>query len=77
MNEGEEHILQERIRIAELVAKFRKEKGLSTYQLAELTGLRQPHISRLEKGKMNMSIDTLNKIAAALGVTVEFLEKSN
>lgn len=70
----EEHLLQERERIGLLVAKIRKEKGLSTYQLAGLTGLRQPHISRLEKGKMNMSIDTLNKIAIVFEMSVEFLK---
>ncbi|MDR2449008.1 MAG: helix-turn-helix domain-containing protein [Prevotellaceae bacterium] len=65
------YILQERIRIGQIFAKIRKEKGLSTYQLAELTGIRQPHISRLENGRSNASTDTINKVASALGVRIE------
>lgn len=69
---SKEHILlQERIRLGKLLAKIRKEKGLSTYQLAELTGIRQPHISRLENGRSNASTDTINKVASALGVRIE------
>ncbi|MDR2358786.1 MAG: helix-turn-helix domain-containing protein [Prevotellaceae bacterium] len=69
---SKEHILlQERIRLGKLLAKIRKEKGLSTYQLAELTGIRQPHISWLENGRSNASTDTINKVASALGVRIE------
>lgn len=52
---------------------LRTNKGLTQTQLAELIGLDQSHISKLETGTTKPSYDTLTKLAAALGVTVASL----
>jgi transcriptional regulator with XRE-family HTH domain len=53
--------------IAERVAERRKELGLSQAQLAELVDTTQSAIARLESGGRPPRIDTLLRIANALG----------
>lgn len=48
----------------------REQKGLSQRDLAELSGVRQPAIARLESMKSTPQIDTLFKILAPLGYTL-------
>lgn len=48
----------------------REEKGLSQRDLAELSGVKQPAIARLESMKSTPQIDTLLKILAPLGYTL-------
>tara|TARA_B100001765_G_C19445083_1_gene311901 strand:+ start:75 stop:686 length:612 start_codon:yes stop_codon:yes gene_type:complete len=54
------------------LARIRKTRGFSQAKLAELSGVKQATISRIESGTNNPSLDTADKIAAALQVsTVE------
>ncbi len=55
--------------IGKLIAA-REAKGLSQKQLAELAGLKQPAIARLESMKTTPQIDTLFKILEPLGYTL-------
>lgn len=50
--------------------KYRTEKELSQEDLAELCGLHRTYISDIERGERNISIDNIEKIAAALEVSV-------
>ncbi|ENZ75597.1 hypothetical protein OR214_04582 [Ralstonia pickettii OR214] len=52
------------------IRTMRLNAGLSQTQLAELTGLSQPQIATIERPNSNPTIDTLKKIAEALGVRV-------
>lgn len=57
----------------ELIGKIisaREAKGLSQRDLAELTGIKQPAIARMESMKVIPKIDTLFKILAPLGYTL-------
>lgn len=57
-----------------MVADKRQEKGISQNQLAKLCNVPQSVISDIESGKTKAPrIDTLQAIAAALGVTVDEL----
>lgn len=49
---------------------------LSQAQLAEMVGMRQPAISRLERGDYNTTVGTLLKVTAALGLELEFSPRS-
>lgn len=49
----------------------REEKGYSTGMLAELTGLKQPNIERIEVGKYQPNLVTLVRIAEALGMRLD------
>lgn len=55
-------------RIGRRLAALRKELGFTMRDLAELTGLSQGHISRLENGRQGFRARTLIRIAEALGV---------
>ena len=48
----------------------REEKGLSQRELANLSGVKQPAIARMESMKSTPQIDTLLKILAPLGYTL-------
>jgi len=52
--------------------ELRKNKNLTQAQLAEKTGIEKGQISRIENGKYNLTLATINKIAAALGAKVNF-----
>ena len=48
----------------------REKKGMSQRELAELSGVKQPAIARLESMKATPQIDTLIKILHPLGYTL-------
>lgn len=50
--------------------KAREEKGLSQRELAELSGVKQPAIARVESMRTTPQIDTLFKILIPLGYTL-------
>ncbi len=51
----------------------REEKGLSQRELAEISGVKQPAIARLESLKATPQIDTLFKVLHPLGYTIEIV----
>lgn len=55
--------------ISEMI-KAREEKGISQKKLEELSGVKQPVIARLEKGKTIPQIETVLKVLGALGKTL-------
>lgn len=57
------------------IRKYRKEKGITSAQLAELVGLSHDFIRQIqsEKAGYNFSVDTLYKISVALGVGMDKL----
>lgn len=55
-------------RIGEKIREGRKAKSLTLAQLAERTGLSVGFLSQIELGKNSASVDTLYRIATALGV---------
>lgn len=64
---------QHRRLLGEAVRAKRKKTGLSQEKLAEKAGLSTVFISRVERGKESPSVDSLVKIARALGVRVRDL----
>ena len=58
-----------RIEFGKLI-EAREEKGLSQRGLAELIGMKQPQIARLESMKGSPQLDTLFKVLTPLGYTL-------
>lgn len=54
----------------EKLKALRKERKLTTYKLAELSGLPQSTISKLENGRRRIDTEVLSKITKVLNVTV-------
>ena len=55
------------LEIAYQILQLRKKKHISQAQLAKKIGTKQSNVARIESGQQNLSIDTLEKIAGALG----------
>ncbi len=55
--------------IGEKIRKIRKSCGLSQMELAERVGVSFQQIQKYEKGKDRISVDRLQQIAEALGVS--------
>jgi uncharacterized protein len=51
----------------DLVRDLRLRRTMSQRELAELAGTRQAAISRIERGLVSPSVDTLERIVAAMG----------
>lgn len=62
--------------IGENIKYIRKSKGLTQRELAEKIGVTDSAITRYEKGDREPNIETLNKIATALEVTINDLIKN-
>lgn len=57
--------------VGRVIHLMRKEKGLCQSELATLTGLKQPNLSRIENGLVAPRHSTLDRIAKAMGVEAE------
>lgn len=68
--------MNERKRIGEKIREERKKKGLTQEMLAEKTGMQRINISRIEQCKCSAGFDTLQRIAEALDMKVDFVKKS-
>lgn len=55
------------------IREIRKAKQMTQVELARLAKVSQPHIHDLENGYRRASPETMERIAAALGVTVQEL----
>jgi transcriptional regulator with XRE-family HTH domain len=61
------------MRIQDKIKTNRKNKGLSQKQLAEMVGINTSHLSRLENGRYQPSVEVLKKLADALQVSTDYL----
>lgn len=52
------------------LVQARRRHGLSQREIAELTGMTQANISRIERDKVSPSLSTLNRILEAMGETL-------
>ena len=75
--EDEQMIALEKELIMTLV-KIREEKGLTQAQMAELCGVSQPTIARMERSTHSPQLDSLFKVLVPLGYTLQIVAlKSN
>lgn len=56
----------------EKLKSIRIEKGLTTYELSELTGIPQSTISKMENGKRKIETDSIQILAKAFNVPVSY-----
>jgi len=57
-----------RVLVGERIRSLRKERGWSQEELGEKADLHHTYVGAVERGEKNASIDTLDKIADALGI---------
>lgn len=56
------------VRFGERLRKVRTAKGVSQEALAAKAGLHRTYVSSVERGKRNISLVNIDKLATALGV---------
>jgi transcriptional regulator with XRE-family HTH domain len=61
----------------EKIRKRRLQLGLTQQDLAKASGISREHLAVLEAGKANPRIDTISKIANALGVSARYFFARN
>lgn len=65
-----------RERMGQRIASLRKLAGMSQEQLGEKAGLQRTHVSRIEAGKYAVTLETIQAIAEAFGMTVDIIDPS-
>lgn len=70
LTSAERDIINFEISLIHKLVEAREEKGLSQKQLADLSGIKQPALARLESMKVTPQINTLLKILKPLGYTL-------
>ena len=70
--------LEPEYQIVKAMLDARSEKAITQKQLADITGIPQADISRLENGSANPSLRTLQRLADGLGMRLklEFIPNS-
>ena len=69
----EHDVMKDRQKIISILTAARIEKGISQQALAEMIGTKRSNICRMESGAQNISLDTLLKVAGALGKDVSVI----
>lgn len=59
--------------VAANVRRLRQEQGLSQDQLAHLSNVHRTYVGAVERCEKNISIDSLEKLAIALGCSLQSL----
>lgn len=77
MNNKSDEILDERIRIGFRISEIRKSLGYTQEDLAKIVEITQSNIARIELGKYNVGYDTLQKIAKAFNMNIDFILTEN
>jgi transcriptional regulator with XRE-family HTH domain len=62
-----------RLRVARNLLNLRHARGLTQSELGVLAGLDRTYICSIEQGRRNVSIDSIDRLAAALGVDAQDL----
>jgi DNA adenine methylase len=61
------------LKFGERLKELRQSKLISQYEFAKLLGIDRAQISKIEKGKINVTLETIEKISIALGVKMSDL----
>lgn len=62
--------------VGEVIAEFRKNKGLSQEVLSGLANIARTHLSAIERGERKPTLETLYRICCALDVSMEEVVKN-
>jgi len=63
--------LEPEFQIIKAMLNGRKEKNLTQKQLADITGINQADISKIEQGHANPSVRTLQRLAAGMDMNIK------
>ncbi len=64
-----------RQRLGNRIKEIRKHEGLTAREFAKKVNIDAGNLSRIEKGQISVGIDTLNRIAGALNMRIDFVPR--
>ncbi|MDR2610345.1 MAG: helix-turn-helix transcriptional regulator [Clostridiales Family XIII bacterium] len=70
LTQAEKDEIKLKIDLVGKLIEAREQKGISQKQLAEMSGLKQPAIARLERMQATPQVDTLFRVLRPLGYTL-------
>ena len=62
-----------RVSLINSIIEARREKGITQKELEKLSGVKQPHIARIECGDTSPQINTVIKLLVPLGKTLKIV----
>ncbi|OGF01649.1 MAG: hypothetical protein A2509_03235 [Candidatus Edwardsbacteria bacterium RIFOXYD12_FULL_50_11] len=62
-----------KVRFGQKIRQLRKQQGISQEELGFKANLHSTHIGMIERGVKNISIETIEKLSAALGISISLL----
>ncbi|VAW71252.1 hypothetical protein MNBD_GAMMA12-3906 [hydrothermal vent metagenome] len=63
--------------LGQVLARYRKDQGLSQTQVADMFRMTQPTLSQLERGATGIKLETLFKVLSALELEVNILPRKH
>lgn len=66
-------LLDKREKMGQRIRQLRIDKGLTVDEVAQRAGLKSGNILRIEAGKYSTGLDLFNRIAAVLGMKLDFI----
>jgi transcriptional regulator with XRE-family HTH domain len=66
-----EQAKEKRKELLSLLKELRLKKGVTQVDISAKTGITQPAVTRIETGQPKISIDTLIRLADAIGVEIK------
>ena len=73
LSEEDERIVELEMNLIRTLVSIREEKGITQSQLAELSGVKQPTIARLEKSLHSPQLDSILMELVPLGYTLQIV----
>lgn len=71
------HAVNHRKKVGENIRTYRTSAGMTLEELAEKAEMSWPYLSEVERGRENISLDKLARLARALNVTLsKFVENA-
>lgn len=67
----DENLIELEKEIIRTMVRIREEKGVTQAQLADMCGMKQPVIARLEKNTHSPQLDSLLKVLTSMGYTLK------
>lgn len=73
INEEEEKVIEMEKELIRSIVAIREEQGMSQAELAKKCNVKQPSIARMEKDTHSPQIDSLLRVLAPLGYTLQIV----
>ena len=64
-----------RSQLGKRIRKLRSQRGWSQEEFADICVLNRSYMGRIERGELNLTLDSLQKVAKGLGLSVSALVK--